>query len=189
MLDFSDLETKCVVKPKWQLMAKAYQAYFTDRGPCKIELDGDPIANQCAVRMSIALERCGFSLNAFGHTQHTHKPYRVHRNRSGCQVSVPHVLGAKELMDYLKDTIGLSQEFHGDSLGNAAADLSGKHGIIYFNNCFTRGGQSSRRGDHIDLWDGVETYNKKQRTSAGGGLSYDDDLFAKADRIWFIALV
>src|SRR5690606_27636642 len=141
-----------------------------------------------AVRMSIALERCGFSLNAFGRLGDNNNHRRVHRSRPSCQVDVPHVLGADELHRYLDATIGFTDDYDGDTLSSAADSMRGRMGIVYFNNCFTRRGQTRRVGDHIDLWDGSETYNQKQggSTAAEGP---DTGLFGNADRIKFIPLV
>jgi hypothetical protein len=188
MANFASLAHQCVVRPQWKLMQKAYDAYWSDRKPCKGRIEGRSIENQCAVRMSIALERCGFSLRGFGHLRDRNNHRRVHRSRRGCQVQVPHVLGAEELARYLDAAIGFNDDFRRRTLDDAAASLAGRPGIVYFNNCFTRRGDSSRRGDHIDLWDGNETYNQKQggSTAAEGP---DTGLFGNADRIKFMPLL
>lgn len=187
MTTFSILTDRCVLRPSWKLMQRAYADYSTDRAPCKTTIDGHSVENQCAVRMSIALERCGFDLVGFGHVRDGNNHRRVHKGRASCQVDLPHVLAAEELARYIDVVIGFTHDFRGRALGGAQAALT-SFGIIYFNNCFTRSGQTSRRGDHIDLWDGSETYNQKQAGSAGPE-GTDARMFANADRIKFLGLV
>ncbi len=186
MTTFSMLENRCVFRPSWKLMQHAYNDYSTDRAPCKTSIDGHAVENQCAVRMSIALERCGFSLAGFGCVRDHNNPRRVHDGRRSCEVNLPHVLAAEELARYIDAVIGFTQDLRGAALRGAQAAL-GSPGIIYFNNCFTRSGQASRRGDHIDLWDGSETYNQKQG-GASGAEGRDTRMFANADRIKFLPL-
>jgi hypothetical protein len=187
MTTFSILDNRCVLRPSWKLMQQAYDAYSTDRAPCKTTIDGHSVENQCAVRMSIALERCGLSISGFGRINDHNNHRRVHDGRVSCQVNLPHVLAAEELARYLDAVIGFTQDLRGRALDDAQAALTSP-GIIYFNNCFTRRGQTERRGDHIDLWDGTETYNQKQAGSAGPE-GTDARMFANADRIKFLALV
>lgn len=168
-------------------MQRAYGDYSTDRAPCKSTIDGHAIENQCAVRMSIALERCGFSLDGFGRINDHNNHRRVHSGRVSCQVDLPHVLAAEELARYIDAVIGFTLDLHGPALDDAQGRLTSP-GIIFFNNCFTRRGQTERRGDHIDLWDGSETYNQKQAGSAGPEGS-DARMFANADRVKFVALI
>src|SRR5689334_5028070 len=104
---------QCVVRPSATLLEKAYQDYLTDSAPCKVP----SVKNQCAVRMSIALARCGFGLESFSPQN------RVHRNRSSCQQAIPHVLGANELARFLKTCWPTYETFLGRSLRTAAATL------------------------------------------------------------------
>jgi Type VI secretion system (T6SS), amidase effector protein 4 len=188
MTDFSPLTDMCVVRPRWKLMQRAYDDYATDRRPCRTTIEGNPVENQCAVRMSIALERCGFDLAGFGRLRDHNDPRRIHRGRATCQVDVPHVLAADELHRFLDATLGFSDDYRGRQLAGAKAALQGRFGIIYFNNCFQRSGQVGRRGDHIDLWDGAETYNQKQGGSTGPE-GTDARMFSNADRIRFVPLL
>lgn len=187
MATFPILADRCVLRPCWKLMQSAYNDYSTDRAPCKTTIDGHSVENQCAVRMSIALERCGFSLSGFGHVQDHNNHRRLHDGRASCLVDLPHVLAAEELARYIDAVIGFTQDLRDRALDDAQSSLTSP-GIIYFNNCFTRRGQDQRRGDHIDLWDGSETYNQKQGGSAGAE-GTDARMFANADRIKFVALV
>lgn len=187
MTTFSMLDFHCVLRPSWKLMQRAYDDYSTDRAPCKSTIDGHAIENQCAVRMSIALERCGFSISGFGRVNDHNNPRRVHDGRVSCQVNLAHVLAAEELARYIDAVIGFTHDLRDDALDGAQSALTSP-GIIYINNCFTRRGQAERRGDHIDLWDGSQTYNQKQ--ARGAGLEGSDaSMVANTNRIKFVALV
>jgi hypothetical protein len=159
-------------------MRTAYESYRRDRQPCK-----GGVTNQCAVRMSVALERSGFSLSAF-------QPIaRVHRNRRTCQLEVPHVLGADELQRYLRRVMPPFEEYSGARLRTAQPSVLGRRGIVYFNNCFRRNDTDSRAtGDHIDLWTGDAYYNMLLDVSAGGGVAPRASLFAQSDMVTFFPL-
>lgn len=177
MPDWNSLVNACYIKPSYELMKRAYEDYRVDSAPCKAG-----ITNQCAVRMSVALERCGFSLDAFD----PHR--RVHRGRSSCHLSVQHVVGANELARYLSRIWGEPEKWRGDGVNSAAGELAGRTGIIYFNNCFQRAGQASRRGDHIDLWNGTTYYNQLIHVAAGGDARAGTPLFGRSDEVWFFPL-
>jgi hypothetical protein len=178
MVDFSTMLTNmCVVKPLYTQMQRAYDDYRLDSAPCKAG-----VTNQCAVRMSVALERCGFSLDAF------QPQNRVHRNRRSCQLTVPHVLGAEELASYLRQMWGGPEQFRGGTLQNAQTSLQFRRGIIYFNNCFRRGSGGPMVGDHIDLWTGTQYYNQIIHVGAGGDARAGTSLFDRADAVSFFLL-
>ena len=177
MSDLRIMTSRCMVKPSYHLMLQAYQYYLIDSAPCK-----GGARNQCAVRMSVALERCGLSLSAF------RPPRRVHRNRASCRLSIPHVLGASELARYLRRLWGVTHLFRRSTLDEAAASLAGHQGIIYFSNCYRRRSGGPRRGDHIDLWDGQRYYNQVIHLGAGGDAGADAPLFDRADQVWFFRL-
>lgn len=177
MPNYESLINQCVFKPTYNLMDRAYQDYTNKRtAPC-----GYGYKNQCAVRMSVALGRCGFSLDAFPN------PSRVHDGREKCDCNFPHVVGAHELAKYLKKIWGADKIYRGSELPNAITELTGKKGIIYFNDVFKRDNGSA--GDHIDLWNGVTMYNQILKTSVGGSAGYRTKrMFKKANRIWFFNL-
>jgi hypothetical protein len=193
MADYRNLVEKCVVKPSGNLMDQAYQDYVDHSekptaqsikeasSPCK-----DPsVKNQCAARMSVALARCGFDLNGFPNQR------RVHRNRHICRLSIPHVVGAKELADFLTTALAPPLKFFGKTLSSAAESIKDQWGIIYFNNCFHRDTDKEgvSTGDHIDFWDGEKYYNQYIHVSAGGTASASSPLFKKADQVWFFPLL
>jgi hypothetical protein len=177
MSNYDSLVNVCIIKPSYQLMKMAYEDYRVDSAPCKAG-----VTNQCAVRMSVALHRCGFDIDNFDPAR------RVHRGRSRCQLSVPHVLGANELARHLASQWGEPERYTRNAAHNAADVLHSRTGVIYFNNCFQRAGQSSRRGDHIDLWNGTTYYNTIIHVGAGGDASASTPLFGRSDAVWFFPL-
>lgn len=211
--------------PEYGLMSRAYEDYRLDSAPCKNPL----IDNQCAVRMSVALGRCGFGLQDFGDQR------RIHRHRAQCQLEVEHVVGAQELADYLVQSLAMPYKFSGrrrsrhhapdhgggrlrtvpsrdvqepagaepvDHLptrgprgitglppATARDSLHGVTGIIFFKNCFRRGGHHGpKTGDHIDLFDGTNYFNELLHVSAGGSARSGTDLFRAAQEVWFFPL-
>ena len=159
-------------------MEQAYRDYRLDSAPCKAG-----VRNQCAVRMSVALERTGFDLLGFPRQD------RVHFGRTRCDLDLRHVLGAHELARYLEQSWGRTNVYRRQTLGDAFDSLSGRRGIIYFNNCFKRKrSDTSRRGDHIDLWTGSQYYNQVIHVGAGGDAGAGARLFRRADQVWFFQL-
>ena len=160
------------------MMERAYRDYLADSAPCK----NPDINNQCAVRMSVALGRCGFDLLGFPNRR------RVHSGRRTCQLQVEHVVGARELADYLVTALCIPQRFDAKQADDARTTLAGQRGIIYFNNCFRRTAGGPMIGDHIDLFDGTNYYNEIIRVTAGGDARSGTDLFRRADQVWFFPL-
>lgn len=105
--------------------------YPSEQYPC-----ADGWDNQCAIRMSIALEGAGLSL----------ADYHAHTCSHG------HARGAEALASYLRNRLGRPQVFANPS--SAKASLRSRRGIIFFKDItdFHNG-----TGDHIDLWDGSST--------------------------------
>lgn len=160
-------------KPSASALHGAYLRYFLDRSPC----GDDRINNQCAVRMSVALVRCGFTIR----NEDFEDPRRIHRGRSACNLSEDHVCGAHELEQALVGLWGEGEIFRGPSGAPiAAAMIRGRWGILYFNNCFTRRGSSRASGDHIDLWNGTNYMNQLYGIGAGGDATARDSLFDRS---------
>jgi len=186
-----------VLRPNFELMRQAYNSYLTfpDYGVCPRL---GPKGNHCAVRMSIALDRCGsITFDYFGsnsdHRSNRGEFNRVHHRgaegRGSCGLELPHVPGAEELARHIRAIwSGSCEVFHDTSLATAA--MTGRNGIVFFKNCFHRNKDPKgvNRGDHIDLWDGTEFWNIKLGKSAGGGLDSDAPLFDRASEVWFILL-
>lgn len=85
--------------------------------------------NQCAIRMSIALQKSGLSLSKYTEPTCKHG----------------HARGAESLANHLWNVIGPASKYFNPKKSNVA----GRTGIIFFKDIASfRGG----RGDHIDLW-------------------------------------
>ncbi len=98
--------------------------------------------NQCAIKLSVALHASGIEMNSF----------------KGASVKVAAgkaAVRAEELGAWLR-----AQHIDGMLAGVVitGADwqdkIKGKHGIVAFDNYWTRPGEKTPTGDHIDLWDG-----------------------------------
>ena len=175
--------SQCVVRPQYALLQRAYEAYRGNSRPC-----ARGVANQCAVRMSIALGRAGFGLEGFTPRN------RVHSGNGACATGgMSHVLAALELANFLKQGLGdpltIREQTAGGGCAHAFVQIRGQTGILYFNNCFTREGSTAQTGDHIDLFNGGQYYNEIIHPRAGGDETTGGSLFARADQVWFWHLV
>lgn len=164
-----------VERPPFGLLNAVYGMYHNDPAPCK---DGK-ILNQCAVRLTLAMGRCGFSFDLF-EPQH-----RVHQGRKGCELDDPHIVGADELHKYFMYVWDTGLRGKGSEIRER---IKGKPGIIYFDNCFIRQGETGKKGDHIDLWTGEKIYNQILYLKAGGDSTADSDLFRRAGFVRFFWL-
>lgn len=148
------------------------------------------VVHQCAIRLSIALQRCGFSLEDFPDKT------RIHGTAlRRCAFNQPHIVGANELMKLLVKRFGFTIRFQEHERERAYSRLSGRHGIVYFNNL------NGKSGDHIDIFNGVEIFNESRNypdhDHAGGAAPTGERVlgketkrryFSKASRIDFIEL-
>jgi len=171
--------SQCVVRPQYALLQRAYEVYRGNSQPC-----ARGVANQCAVRMSIALGRSGFGLEGFMPQS------RVHSGNGACHTDgMSHVLGALELATWLKralgDPLNIRPQAGTSGCAHAFTQIRGQTGIVYFNNCFTRAGSAVQVGDHIDLFNGQQYYNQIIHPRAGGDETTGGDLFGRADQVWF----
>lgn len=131
---------------------KLWMSYPYEDSPC----DG-PWVNQCAIRMSVALNGEG--------------TITVNRGTySEPKCSHDHARGAESLAIWLTKKIGKPKIYTGAA--HAKKDVASKTGIIFFKDCFTRAGETTRMGDHIDLW--VQGYT----------MGYDDPN-NKSAQVWF----
>jgi hypothetical protein len=167
-----------VERTSYNLMQAVYETYRTDARPCK----NPAIDNQCAVRMSLALVRGGFSLDGFPN------PRRVHQGRANCALGAEaHVVGANELHQYLTTVWDTGLRGSGATI---RAQIADSPGVVYFNNCFHRrtDAEGTNTGDHIDLWDGTQYYNQILGIGAGGNARAGTDLFSRASFVRFFWL-
>lgn len=125
--------------PTVNIMAKPsfinlWNAYPKVSSPC----DG-PWDNQCAIRMSIALNG---EMSLKGNKSTYTEPKCAHG----------HARGAESLANWLERQLGRPQRIGGSA--QERDKLKAKTGIIFYKDCFARTGQSqeNRTGDHIDLW-------------------------------------
>lgn len=100
--------------------------YPDDRFPC-----ADGWANQCALRMSVALEGAGFDFAGYSDPTCSHG----------------HARGAESLANHLWRTWGRPTIYANPS--SAKGSLAGRQGVIFFKDI---AGFRNGSGDHIDLW-------------------------------------
>lgn len=134
--------------------------------PCR-----DPSAeNQCAVRLSMAIEG-----NVPGFLDEFDPQNRVHRDRATCNNLPPHVLGAEELGLYLVYKWGQPITYRrADEKRLARQALKGRFGVVWFSQCYRA--EKGNLSDHIDMWNGYHYMNELLKepardffsTSAGG---------------------
>jgi hypothetical protein len=108
--------------------------YPSNNQPCdQKKADGtNAWDNQCAIRVSITLEKAGFALPDYTDTKCKHG----------------HARGAESLANYLWKQVGRPDT------NCKKSDVIGKKGILFFKDITGfRGGM----GDHIDLWNGSKT--------------------------------
>jgi hypothetical protein len=134
-----------VPKPRFLLL---WINYPETGAPC-----GDGYENQCAIRLSL-------TLNA----EHTLEVNRHTYSEPKC--SHGHARGAESLANWLYRKIGRPHIYEDPAAAKTA--LLSKTGIIFFKDCFTRSGETTRRGDHIDLWNKglFKTYDDPGNLSA-----------------------
>jgi hypothetical protein len=143
-------------------------------------LDRGTYTNQCAINLSAALIRSGVSLDGF----------RGARSWQKDQPKYP--IRAQELANWLKTTFPrLPRRFEAVSPKEFSQKLSGKRGIIFFQNYWGPGNQ----GDHIDLWNGsrLTDWRTWARIHVRIGSHGLHDLgagsdFKKAAAVWFWGL-
>ncbi|MFN7505559.1 MAG: T6SS effector amidase Tae4 family protein [Limnobacter sp.] len=123
--------------------------YPTEASPC----DG-PWSNQCSIRMSV-------TLNA-------ERSITINKNTySEPKCAHGHARGAESLANWLwKHHLGRPKIFMDGA--EAKATLQDKSGIIFVKDCFVRDGETTKVGDHIDLWDKglTKTYSDPANKSA-----------------------
>jgi hypothetical protein len=161
-------------KPKFDDLELVYKTYYKGQDLTKY-------SSECAVRLSIALSLNDFSFDRFEDKS------RVKRGIQG-RSAIAFVAGAEELARYLKSEWGaptFTFKKHGRDM--AARVLSGKRGVVYFNNCCKRSkdGPGIKNGDHIDIWNGSKYYNKIMKIGAQSKHDDGSDLFKTSSSVWF----
>ena len=145
------------IKP---VFSNLWEGYPNEDHPChdgNEKGDGtDRWSNQCAIRMSVALN--------------AEKTILVNKDTyTEPKCSHGHARGAKSLADWLwKKHLGRPTIYFDG--GKAKITLVTKRGIIFFKGCFTR--SDGTEGDHIDLW----------RTGEAKGYDDPDNI---SQQVWF----
>lgn len=143
-----------------------------ERNPCQTNGKKN-YENQCVIRLGVSLTSSGISLENYPgafcwHGHGKQHPLRVEGHS-----------GRREMKEWLNSDdasfVGQAEisRRHAEGTQRTHADYAGRQGIVVFRNFWARLGQSSYRGDHVDLWDGTRI--------AGG----DNDYFERSEEIWF----
>ncbi|OZG71824.1 hypothetical protein BTA51_19580 [Hahella sp. CCB-MM4] len=138
----------------------------------------DIFDNHCAINLSQCLNNSGIQIKAFAGTLCW-----------SCPSGRIHIIRAEEMAAWLKlkPFIGCpAWETYTGS--NFVEKLDGRTGIIYLADYWRRGSsESSRTGDHIDLWNGTRMTDLSSYFRAQWGLSWDGYLsdYRKAKKVIF----
>jgi hypothetical protein len=124
--------------------------------PCRDKNNISAYQNQCAIRMGIALQLAGISVDTFTGAFCWHGHGRSH------------ILRAQELADWLRRNPYIAGQLSVVKNANSTC-YTGKKGIVFIRNFFGQGNQ----GDHIDVWNGT-------RMSWGS-----PQYFGRAQEVWF----
>jgi len=125
----------------------AYPTIQGEKAPCKTNGKKN-FEDQCAIRLGAALANNGVkTINLVPKGRHCWH----HETSEG------HILAAEEMASGLSrfPIAGIQNKTEIDPK-TFQDDISGKKGIVFFKDFWTRSGESfgNRSGDHIDLWDG-----------------------------------
>lgn len=140
--------------------------------PIETVLPGQPIyEDQCAIKMSIALDAGGLSLATF--------PKNRSESRFVDQLGkkVRGALAAEELANWMIKALGKPVTFDGSI---ALAKVQTKRGVIFFKDFWTRPNETTPQGDHIDLWNGSTTPSTSATAYAG-----ENTYFTRSKSVWF----
>ena len=142
--------------------ARLAESYPTEMHPC--EQGREREWNQCAIRLSTALEGAGFALR--------------HYDDPTCRHG--HARGAQSLGTYLWRQVGPPRRWAGGR--EAEARIAGRKGIVVFQDIE---GFREGRGDHIDLWDGRALRTDALPHPETGAPVELRDPFGRATNVWF----
>lgn len=129
-------------------------------------------SDQCAIKMSVALDFGGFPLDTF--PKNRSEVREVH----GTNRMIRAALAAEELANWLNKALGQALVFEGSNKSRDA--IMGKKGIVFFKDFWVRDGEATPQGDHIDLWDGSRTPNQLAVT-----FSMSVNIFTRCKEVWF----
>jgi Type VI secretion system (T6SS), amidase effector protein 4 len=146
----------------------------------KLIRQGFPVyANQCAIRMSVALKRAGVTPNQLGRltTCGAHPPEAMH------------YINATQLALALERAtipgFASVQKINGEQASKFYPQLFGRTGVIFIKDYWHRSSDrtDSPTGDHIDVWNGYRS-SAKCLMEWFSWLGYYSN-YAEAREIWF----
>jgi Type VI secretion system (T6SS), amidase effector protein 4 len=115
--------------------------------PLAVLTESEPVyENQCAIKLSIALEAGGISLNTFPKARVETRPVERLNGKK-----MRGALAAEELSTWLNKALDKPSPLAADK---ALAAVQNKKGIVFFKDFWTRTNETTPQGDHIDLWNG-----------------------------------
>ena len=128
--------------------------------------------DQCAIKMSIALQSAGLSLDTYPKARsEVHEVRQLHKKVRGA-------LAAEELAGWLVKVMGKPEQYPPDE---ALKKVKGRKGIVFFKDFWRRPGERENQGDHIDLWNGETTPNMPPAFYQADPQSY----FPRSKVVWF----
>ncbi len=140
---------------------------------------GYPVfANQCAIRMGVALRRAGVQPSELGRCAYC----SVH------PLDDMHFINASALAHAIKNSkisdLGPLEKFSGPDAAEFYPKIFGRTGIIFFQDYWHRTEDSDRAtGDHIDVWNGYRSSAKWLLEWFSWAGYYSN--YAESSEIWF----
>lgn len=147
--------------------------------PCTNEAGEPNFSDQCAIKLSVCLQRAGVDLSSVPKKQ-----------RCWSHSNSVHVLAAEQMASWLQDHRFRGCAVARDITGGDFDDtIDGKTGIIFFKDYWQREKETGkqRTGDHIDLWNGSRLTTLSSWLRIQWGLSWDGlwSDFSRAKQILF----
>ena len=147
----------------------------TEFGGKLIPKGAPSFANQCAIRMGVALRESGVTMEQIGNPRVSwfHPKDKMY------------VLVAQELANGIRlgRIPGLGEPIKVKDPKNFHNELYGRKGIIFFKDYWRRTGEANPTGDHIDVWNGYRT-SAKWLMEWFSWLGYNEN-YGKSKEIWF----
>ena len=143
--------------------------------------------DQCAIKMSLALQGGGLAMSTFRGATETRPVKQLNK-------SVRAALRAEELAEWLVAALGKPAQYK-DGIA-ALSEARNRKGIVFFKDFWCRqigSGQSAgqesfdnRSGDHIDLWNGTSVPDSEPvRFDDRFPLRWWNQYFGNAKAVWF----
>jgi hypothetical protein len=117
-----------------------------DNFPAGYPCDENTYPDQCAIRVAVALQRCGAAFKTYkGKNFVTCSQHKDEK----------HALRAEELANWLEKRYLAHWPASTNVTGTDWLErVNGKRGVIFFKDYWFREGERYPTGDHIDLWNG-----------------------------------